>query len=257
MKKIVLKVGTSSISNKNEISMEKLQNLVDFIVELRVKYQVILVSSGAVIAGYSVLPLEKTIPNKQALASIGQPRLMALYKKLFKPKNIVVAQLLLTASSFDSRKQTVNAKTNIDTLLSNDVLPIINENDATVIKEIVFGDNDQLSASVCHFFDFDMLVMLSDIDGYYTKNPHEFKDATMIKEVSLISKEDISSIPSPTHNFATGGIVTKLKSAKFLLDRDREMFLVNGLDLSDAKSYLLDDKYIRGTFFTKNKKEGK
>jgi len=249
MKRIVLKVGTSSISKDNAICINKLTSLIDFIEQLREKYKVILVSSGAVIAGYSVLPLEKTIKNKQAMASIGQPRLMALYKKLFKPKGIIVAQLLLTASSFDSRKQTQNAKTNIDTLLDNNVLPIINENDATVIKEIVFGDNDQLSASVCHFFDCDMLVMLSDIDGYYTKNPKEFSDAKMIKNVSYVPKIDTISTPTPNHDFATGGIVTKLKSARFLLKNNRKMFLVNGLDLNDAKSFLLEDKYTKGTFF--------
>jgi glutamate 5-kinase len=134
--------------------------------------------------------------------------------------------------------------------LKNNVLPIINENDATVIKEIVFGDNDQLSASVCHFFDCDLLVMLSDIDGYYDKNPTQYNDAKMIKYINNITDKDISSTPNPTHKFATGGIVTKLISAKFLLERNKEMFLVNGLDLTDAKSYLLDNIYTKGTFFT-------
>jgi glutamate 5-kinase len=250
MQKIVLKVGTSSISKDNAICEEKIQNLVSFIYSLRKKYQVILVSSGAVVCGYSILNINKSIENKQALASIGQPKLMSIYDQYFKKHNIITAQLLLTASSFDSRKQTLNARTNINTLLKNNVLPIINENDATVIKEIVFGDNDQLSASVCCFFDCDMLVMLSDIDGYYDKNPSCNDDAKIIKYVHNITDEDISSAPSPNNEFATGGIVTKLMSAKMILEYKKKMFLVNGLNLTDAKSYLLDDIYIKGTFFT-------
>ena len=251
MTKIVVKIGTSIISSNDNIDENKIKNIASFIALLREKYEVIVVTSGAVIAGYQILPLERDIKGKQALASIGQPELIAIYKKHFAPLGIQIAQLLLTASSFDSRKQTKNAKTNVQTLLNNGVLPIINENDATVIKELIFGDNDQLSASVCHFFDCEMLVILSDIDGYYNKNPHEHSDAKMHKTVQNITDKELDTAPSPNHKFATGGILTKLKAARFLLRNNRKMLLASGVNLSDAKSFLLNENHKKGTLFTK------
>jgi glutamate 5-kinase len=131
-------------------------------------------------------------------------------------------------------------------------LPIINENDSVSVKELLFGDNDQLSAHVCYHFNFDMLVILSDIDGYYDKNPKDFSDAKVRKIVNKIQKDELSIQMNPNNEFATGGIVTKLKAAKFLLDNNKKMFLANGFDLRSIREYLLKANHINGTLFSKN-----
>jgi glutamate 5-kinase len=251
MKKIVIKVGTSSISENNSICLDKIDALASLISDLRKKYKVILVSSGAVVAGYSILNIDSNVVNKQVLASIGQPKLMSIYKQAFRKKNITVAQLLLSALAFDSRKQTLNARNNVNKLLDYDILPIINENDVITVKEIIFGDNDQLSASVCYYFDCNMLVMLSDIDGYYDKDPNKYSNAQVLKNISSISKDSLSKTPSPNDSFATGGILTKLLSANFLLKNHKKMFLVNSNKLNDVREYLLNDNYVTGTLFEK------
>ena len=247
--RIVIKVGTATLYQNEKLS-NRMDNLVEFLVELNKNNEVILVSSGAVGAGYTKLKLDKTkIENKQALASIGQPLLMREYKARFEKYNQLVSQVLLTAQDFDSRKRTKNAKNMIEVLLQNKVIPIINENDAVSIDEIVFGDNDQLSAYVTYYFDADMLVILSDIEGLYDSNPKENKDAKLLKIVNHIDEEMLNAPCNPNDKFATGGIVTKLKAAKFLLENNKEMFLASGFDLSDVKSFLIDNIHKKGTYF--------
>jgi len=172
MKRIVVKVGSHVLSEKNMIAKTRMKNLVEFLSLLHDKYEIILVSSGAVAAGYSKIKLDKNIvSNRQAIAAVGQPFLMREYQKQFEKFNKIIAQFLLTASDFDSRKRTQFAKNAIEVCLKNKIIPIINENDTTATDELVFGDNDRLSAHVSHYFDADMLVILSDIDGYYDKDP--------------------------------------------------------------------------------------
>ncbi len=250
MKRLVIKVGSAVLTEQNRIARERMQNLVNFISDLRGKYEVILVSSGAVAAGYTELKLDKKIlANKQALAAIGQPLLLHRYKKKFEAFGILPSQILVTASNFNSPAQVEVAKNAINTLLSNNVLPIINENDATAIDELVLGDNDQLSAYATYYFDADLLVILSDIDAYYDKDPRRHDDAVVLKDVSSISKEALNAETTAHTSFATGGIVTKLKAADFLLQRDKKMFLASGFDLSDIRSYLLEDTHTGGTLF--------
>lgn len=253
MKRIVIKVGSHVLGEDDGLSFQRIENLCSLIVELRKRYEVILVSSGAVSAGSLLLKLDKTkVENKQAMSAVGQPYLMSIYRKYFKPYSVEVAQLLITADNFDSRKSTAHAKSAVETLLKNNVLPIINENDTTAVKELVFGDNDQLSAHVTYYFDADMLVILSDIDAYYDKNPREYHDAKVKKIVNNISEEELNSEVTPNSQFATGGIVTKLKSAEFLLSRNKKMFLSSGFDLKDVKSFLLEDYHDGGTLFCKS-----
>jgi glutamate 5-kinase len=174
MQRIVLKVGSAVLTQNSKIAHRRLDNLVEFISNLKQKYDVILVSSGAVAAGYTQVQLDKKIvSNKQALASIGQPLLMHTYRREFAKYDIVCSQVLLEATIFSDEKRLAHAKDAIDTLLNNGVVPIINENDVTAIEELVFGDNDQLAAYVTNYFDADMLTILTDIDGYYDLNPHE------------------------------------------------------------------------------------
>ncbi len=250
--RIVIKVGTATLYQNEKLS-NRIDNLVEFLVELNKKNEVILVSSGAVGAGYTKLKLDKNnISNKQALASIGQPLLMKEYKIRFEKYNQIVSQVLLTASDFDSRKRTQNAKNMIEILLQNKVIPIINENDAVSIDEIIFGDNDQLSAYTAHYFDADILVILSDIDGFYDSNPKENKNAKLLKTINKIDANWLNIPCNPNDEFATGGIVTKLKAAEFLLNKGKKMFLASGFDLDDVKAFLLNKTHKKGTLFQKH-----
>ncbi|MDD3323792.1 MAG: glutamate 5-kinase [Sulfurospirillaceae bacterium] len=251
MKRVVVKVGTHVLSEQNRLCKERILNLVEFLVNLMEKYEVILVSSGAVAAGYSTLKLDKSVlNNRQAIAAVGQPQLIAMYNKKLEKFGKSGAQLLLTADDFDSRKRTRYAKCTIDTLIQNGILPIINENDATATEELVFGDNDQLSSRVAYYFDADMLILLSDIDAYYDKDPNKNSDAVARKVVFAIEEDDLITEKNPNYMFATGGIVTKLKAADFLLKKGRSMFIASGFDLSDIESYMLQGVHKGGTLFT-------
>ncbi len=248
MKRLVFKVGTATLYENGKLS-KRIDEIVKLLSELNKDYEIMLVSSGAVGAGYTKCPLDKNkLENKQALAAIGQPLLMREYKERFNKYNIVVAQVLLTAADLDSRKRTEYAKKMINVLLENKVIPIINENDSVSVEEILFGDNDQLSAYVTYYFDADMLIMLSDIDAFYTDNPKTNPNAKPIKVVREIKDEWLEQKCNPNDSFATGGIVTKLKAAKFLMDRGIPMFLTNGKNLDSVKD-ILKGNQTNGTLF--------
>ena len=235
MKRIVIKVGSSVLTSKNQIAKERMLNLVKLIATLVKKYKVILVTSGAVAAGYSALKLDKSKQiGKKALAAAGQPILMSAYKRKFEIYDIDTAQILLTEDDFDSRKRTKMFQEMIEALLDNNILPIVNENDITSTPEQLFGDNDQLSANVAYATDADLLVILSDIDGYYDKNPQKYKDAKILKIINELPQSVFMEDTTPNNEFATGGIVTKLKAADFLMRRGKKMFLCNGFDLKDT-----------------------
>jgi len=252
MKRLVIKVGSAVLREGTELAIDRLNNLVDFIAKLKTekKFEVILVSSGAVASGNTKLNLDRTkILNRQALAAIGQPLLMKYYKKRFAQHNINCAQMLLVADDFDSRKRSANAKAVMEILLENNVVPIVNENDVIANEELLFGDNDQLGAHAAYFFDADMLAILSDVDGFYDSNPHENKNAKMIKIINSIDEEELKVKHNPNSEFATGGIVTKLKAANFLIKRNKKMYLSSGFDLKNAYDYLLYDNHNSGTLF--------
>ncbi len=252
MKRIVIKVGSAVLTEQNRVAKERMAALVDLIAKVRQNgTEVILVSSGAVAAGYTLCRLDKkVVANRQALASIGQPKLIAMYQKKFARHGYIVSQILLTADDFDSRRRTYHAKCAVETLLDQGVVPIINENDVTATEELVFGDNDQLSAHVAYYFDAQLLVILSDIDCYYDKDPNRYEDAVPLKIVKEIPKSDLEAECTPNASFATGGIVTKLKAADFLLKRGRRLFLASGFDLSDAYSFLIEGEHKGGTLFS-------
>jgi glutamate 5-kinase len=250
MKRIVIKVGSGVLTENNTIAKERMLNLVALVAQLQERYEIILVTSGAVASGYTALKLNrKEQISKKVLASLGQPILMSSYKRKFEKHHVTISQILLTEEDFDSRKRTAIFTEIINTLLTHKILPIVNENDISTTPEQVFGDNDQLSAHVAHYMEADLLVILSDINGYYDKNPSEYPDAQILKEVNSIPLESLTAEHTPNNAFATGGIVTKLMAAQFLLERGGKMFLCSGYDLSDIKSYLLDGVHKRGTLF--------
>ena len=251
-KRIVIKVGSAILSQNGTLAYDRLKNLVEFISKLSKNNEVILVSSGAVSAGYTLLQLDKSIiENKQALASIGQSYLMHKYQKNFLNNNILCSQVLLEKSIFNDNERLKHMQDTINVLLKNKVIPIVNENDVTAIDELVFGDNDQLSAHVTVHTNSDLLVILSDIDGYYDCNPKNNKDAKIKKIVSNINDEELNASFTANNEFATGGIVTKLKAAHYLLKNNKQMFLSNGFDLSNISKYLLENIHESGTLFTK------
>ena len=251
-KRIVFKVGSGVLTEKNSIAKDRMMSLISMLSEFKKYYEVILVTSGAVAAGYTALKLDRKIKiSKRVLASVGQPILMSSYKAKFELYGIDTSQILLTEDDFDSRRRTEIFRRIISTTLENGILPIVNENDISTTSEQVFGDNDQLSAHVTHHTDADLLVILSDIDGYYDLNPSTHKNAKMYSKIDEISQDALNEEHTPSNEFATGGIVTKLKAAKFLLQRNREMFLCSGYDLTSAKEFLLKEgNYSKGTLFT-------
>ena len=253
MKRVVIKVGSHVLTQDGAIAIDRLKALVDFLALLhKQEKEIILVSSGAVAAGFTKIKLDRSdIAQKQALAAIGQPFLLREYQKAFEKHNILTAQVLLTANDFDSRKVTAHAKCAIEALLKNKVLPIVNENDVTATEELLFGDNDRLSAHVAYYFDADILAILSDIDAYYSDDPRLNSSAKPRKVVSSLSPKELEAKFSPNNEFATGGIVTKLQAANFLMQRQKPMFLASGFDLSDAKSFLVDGIHKGGTLFIK------
>ena len=253
MKRIVIKVGSHVLTENGAIAKVRMLALVQLIAELKVhKYEVILVSSGAVAAGFTQLPLDRgSVANRQALAAIGQPFLLKMYQEKFAIFDVLCSQVLFSADVFDSAKHVAHAKVAIDTLLEHNIVPIINENDTVSIEELVFGDNDRLSAHVAHYFDAELLVILSDIDAFYDKDPNRYDDAKRRAVVTTVLEEELNAEHTPNNEFATGGIVTKLQSADFLMKHGREMFLASGFDLSDVRSFLVDGEHKGGTLFKK------
>lgn len=252
MRRVVVKVGSAVLTQDDSIALNRMKKLVDFLVELRKTNEVILVSSGAVAAGYTALKLDRgVLQNKQALASIGQPILMNKYSKKFAAYNILTAQVLVTAANLQRDDEIQRIKDTVNTLLSNGVIPVINENDATSTKELVVGDNDQLSAYITKYTDSDLLIILSDIDAYYNKDPRKYEDAKIVKTVNHIDENELEKEATPHGAFATGGILTKLKAANYLLKHGIDMVLTSGYDLRDIKSLMLEDRHIGGTIFTK------
>lgn len=248
---IVIKIGTSILTNGDFLDMDRIRDLSAFIAKLSSKFRIILVSSGAVASGFTRVSLNKDLlVNKRALASIGQPLLMEAYRQCLDAYDIMVAQILFISKIFESESTIDCTKQTINTLLDNNILPILNENDPISQDNLTFGDNDQLSAYVTHYFDASMLVILSDVYGYFDSNPLKNKDAKLIKYVHSIDKNTIADDKVAGSKFGTGGIVTKLMAADFLLKHNNEMFLCSGFDLSPTLRFLLDGKHELGTLFS-------
>ncbi len=252
MKRIVFKVGSSVLTDTNSIAKERMLNLVSLLAEARKKYEVILVSSGAVAAGYTALKLDRNQHiSKKVLASAGQPILMSSYKSMFDIYDVNTSQILLTEDDFDSRTRTKIFQQIIDTTLENNILPIVNENDISTTPDQLFGDNDQLSAHVAQYTNSDMLIILSDIEGYYDSNPKDNPNATIRKIVNKIEDNELTQAHTPNSQFATGGIVTKLKAGEYIMNNNKEMFLCSGFDLTTAREFLMKGIHNKGTLFSK------
>jgi len=234
-KRIVIKVGTSSLTyDTGKINIRQVELLSQVISDLcHSGCEVALVTSGAIAVGVSKLGFAerpKAIPEKQAAAAVGQSELMSLYGKFFSQYGKDVAQLLLTKNILDNEERKTNAINAFDTLFKWGVVPIINENDVISTAEIKFGDNDTLSDVVAELIEADLLILLSDIDGLYDKNPAKYPDAKLVPEVFEITDEVMASAGGEGTTRGTGGMVTKLIAAKHATAAGIEMVIANGKD---------------------------
>ncbi len=230
-KKLVIKIGTSTLTNSsNRLSYAKIEDLARQIVALRSSHDIILVSSGAIAAARQFIELNGNTPfldSKQALAAIGQPKLMKIYDEVFESFGLKIAQCLLTHMDFENPKAKVNTEHTISKLLEHGYVPIINENDTVANEEILLGDNDKLSALVAVITQADILMIASDIDGVFTDNPHINPEATFISEVRHPTEIKKFANEKKT-NLGTGGMTTKIYAAELCYENNIEMWLVNG-----------------------------
>lgn len=237
--RIVVKVGTSSLIHPSgAINLETFDQLAYTLSALNNQgKELILVSSGAIGVGLNKMHLKKRpteIGAQQALAAIGQSELMTLFTQRFNHYLTDIAQVLLTHDIFDYPKSNKYVMDTFNCLLNDNVIPIVNENDTVATDELdhktTFGDNDQLSAIVASHVNADLLIVLSDIDGFYDQNPKKYVNANLISTVNHINEKTFTVAGGSGSRFGTGGMQTKLLAAKRMLDENRQMVLANGKD---------------------------
>ncbi len=231
--RVVIKVGTSTLAySTGRLNIRRTGELCKAVSDLKnAGHEVILVSSGAIGMGVGKLALTekpKDIPTKQAAAAVGQCELMYAYDRLFAEYNHTVAQILLTGSDFSAADRHENFNNTIKRLLQLNALPIVNENDTIATEEIKVGDNDTLSALVAVSVKADLLVILSDVDGLYSADPHKDENATLIKQVRGITNELLEKAGGAGSSLGTGGMKTKLTAAKLCNEHGVDMVIANG-----------------------------
>ena len=231
--RIVIKVGTSTLAYPTGlINIRRVEELCRVMSDLKnAGHELVLISSGAIGMGVGKLGLGKRptdIPTKQAAAAIGQCELMYTYDKLFGEYNHTVAQILLTGADIENETRRKNFHNTMFRLLEFGVLPVINENDTVATEEIVIGDNDTLGAIVAANVDADLLILLSDIDGLYTKDPHKYEDAELIPVVEELTPEILALAEGKGSELGTGGMKTKLRAAEIAVSAGIDMIIANG-----------------------------
>lgn len=251
--RIVIKIGTSTLAHPTgHLNIRRVEELCKAISDIKnAGHQVILVSSGAIGMGIGKLGLlqrPQDIPTKQAAAAVGQCELMYTYDKLFSEYNHTVAQLLITGDDVDHEDRHTNFSNTLNRLLELDAMPIINENDTIATAELGIGDNDTLSAIVAKSIRADKLILLSDIDGLYTADPHTDPNAKLITRASCVDDALLSLAGASASSQGTGGMVTKLQAAKICLSCGCEMIIANGNNPANLYD-ILDGKSV-GTTFT-------
>ncbi|KAA9021640.1 glutamate 5-kinase [Niallia endozanthoxylica] len=252
VQRIVIKIGSSSLTSRHgEISHKKLEKLADEIVQLKdLGHEVVLVSSGAIAAGYRKLGCLKrpnSLPEKQAAASIGQGLLMESYSKLFLANGYVASQILITRGDFLDEDRYKNMRNTLNVLLERGIIPIVNENDTVTIDRLKFGDNDTLSAKVAGLIDADQLVILSDIDGLYDADPSKHVHAVLVEHVNEITPEIEATAGGSGSSVGTGGMKSKIEAVKIAMASGITTFLGNA-----SKRNIVKDAVIgkaRGTYF--------
>jgi glutamate 5-kinase len=233
-KLIIVKIGTNTLSKNGGVNGSYILSVAEQIAELaKSGKEAVIITSGAIGMGAGKLKITEAVTDiemRQACAAVGQPLLMSEYRKAFDKFGLTCAQVLLTAEVLDNRKTYLHLKNSIEALLKLGVVPILNENDCVATDEIgtAFGDNDKLSALVASKLDADVLIILTDIDGLYDKNPKEHSDAKLVKVVYEITPEILKSAGSKGSKFATGGMKTKIEAAKIASNAGCRIVLANG-----------------------------
>lgn len=255
--RVVIKVGTSTLTYGNgNLNIRGIENLCKVISDLKNSgLEIVLVSSGAIGMGVGKLGLKekpKDIPTKQAAAAVGQCELMYVYDKLFAEHNHTVAQILMTGADFDHTDRYENFSNTLNRLLSLSVLPVVNENDTIATNEIKVGDNDTLSALTAVGVSADLLIILSDIEGLYDKDPHKYEGALLIEEVSEITEEIKKLAGEKGSELSTGGMVTKLHAAEICMNNSIDMIITSGSN-PEVLYDIFSDKKV-GTRFIGAKK---
>ena len=246
-KRIVIKIGSSSLTHPEtgDVNLVKIERLIRVISDLRgMGKEVVLVSSGAIAAGRQALGCQKpqTVAEKQAYAAVGQARLMMVYQKIFSEYNQTAAQVLMTKNTTVDNTSRENARNTFDQLLKLGTVPVVNENDTVSTYEIKFGDNDRLSAIVTALVGGDLLILLSDIDGLFTADPHKDENAQLISVVEEITPEIEKMTGGAGSKLGTGGMTTKIKAAVTANAAGIDMVIANGknpkllYDILDGKS---------------------
>lgn len=251
-KRIVVKVGTSTITYPNgKLNLKHIDTLARCMSDLQNSgHEMILVTSGAIGVGVSKMGLEKRpkdLGMKQAAAAVGQCELMHIYDKMFLEYQNTVAQILLTRDVVDREQRKTNVENTLSSLIKLKVIPIINENDSVSVEEIEFGDNDTLSALVAGMCKADLLVLMSDIEGLYNKDPRKFDDAYLIDTVIEITDEIRNGAGGAGTEGGTGGMATKIHAADICKENKIPMIIMSG----EHPEYLYDirDNKKVGTMF--------
>jgi len=251
--RVVVKIGTSTLAHPTgHLNIRRVEELCKVMSDIKnAGHEVILVSSGAIGMGVGKLGLRQRpqdIPSKQAAAAVGQCELMYVYDKLFSEYHHTVAQLLITGEDIANETRHRNFSNTLNRLLELGALPIINENDTVATNEIVIGDNDTLAAIVAESVGAKLLILLSDIDGLYTADPHTNPDAKLLHRITRIDDEIRALAGVSATNQGTGGMVTKLQAAQICMDCGCDMVIANGRKPENLYD-ILDGKDV-GTKFT-------
>jgi glutamate 5-kinase len=247
--KIVVKIGTSTLTaGTKKISRGKIEDIARQIEKLKESCDIVLVSSGAIATARQFVNVDgwdNIVQSKQALSAIGQPKLMQIYSEVFGDFDLKIAQCLMTYRDFENEVSRTNTSNTISELLAHNYVPIINENDTVAVEELILGDNDKLSAMVANLIEADKLIIASDIDGLFDKNPKLYSDAKLISEIS-----DLNSIgqyiEEKDNGLGTGGMTSKINAIKICFEKDITVYIVNG-----SKQNFIEDSLNGTTPFTK------
>ena len=236
--RMIVKIGTSTLTHgTGKLNIRRVEQLCKVMSDLKnAGHEMVLVSSGAIAMGVGKLNLlhkPSDMPTKQAAAAIGQCELMYIYDKLFSEYHHTVAQILLTGSDVEDPQRHQNFQNTMFRLLEMGALPVINENDTVATAEIAVGDNDTLGAIVAVNIHADLLVLMSDIEGLYTADPHKDPSASLIPLVTELTPEILALAGGSGSELGTGGMVTKLKAAQLCIDAGCDMIITNGIRPND------------------------
>lgn len=250
--RIVVKVGTSTLTyDTGKINLRRMSKLAQVLSDLKnAGIEIALVTSGAIGVGVGKLGLKERphdTPGRQAAATVGQCELMFLYDKFFGEYGNITGQLLVTKDDFDDEERHRNLHNSFMKLFEYGAIPVINENDSVAVDEIVFGDNDSLSAHVAKIVDANLLIILTDIDGLFSANPREDENAVLIHSVDAITDETLALAGGSGTSRGTGGMVTKLHAAQIATEAGIDTVVMNGSDPEEIYK-LLDGRQI-GTLF--------